>query len=147
MRYSIIPMLLVAACSRSPPPGAAALAEVPVESWQYVEVAPLDSSIEAALAAGEQWPESPARVALEVLGGESEARSLSLTEEKVRAEAADTVIVVLARDGFLDDSVRGDWHRLVLYRSADGGWRVADARRALRCWRADADHYRAGPCP
>jgi hypothetical protein len=56
--------------------------------------------------------------------------------------------IVCIRDGFLDDSVRGDWHELDLRRLPDGTWRVNEARIAIRCWRTEnTEVYQDKPCP
>jgi hypothetical protein len=76
-----------------------------------------------------------------------QTRNLALRQEYNRAEEPDSVHVILVRDGLLDDSIRGDWHALILHRLPDSTWRVAEARRAVRCRRPDTKSYRSGPCP
>lgn len=55
--------------------------------------------------------------------------------------------VTVLRDGFQDDSVRGDWHEFQMSRATDGPWRVTQARRANRCWRGADKGYVARYCP
>jgi hypothetical protein len=136
MKGLLIAVVLLATSAAAHPPEVDPL-DVPVDSWQLVDVSSLNSKIEQAAAAGDEWPYSALIVTLHLFGGDLETRSLSLTESANRGEVPDTIVVTIARDGFLDDSVRGDWHRVVLRRVADGTWRVHEARRAYRCWRGN----------
>ncbi len=147
MRYSIFLLLLVAGCAASPPPVESPL-DVPVDSWGEVDVARLNSRVDEAVDAGLDWPQSALYVTLNLVGGDVDARSLALSEVANRGEAPDTMVVVVARDGLLDGSVRGDWHRAVLYRLTDGTWRIHEMRRAFRCYRGGSlDRYSADLCP
>jgi hypothetical protein len=106
-----------------------------VESYELVDIGGLNERIEAGIESGADWPTSPLAATIELLGGDTDTRRLSVTERKNRGEGADTTVVVIVRDGFLDDSIRGDWHRIVYVRQPDMTWRVREARRAFRCWR------------
>ncbi len=122
--------------------------DVVVESSEPVDVAPLNERVSAALLTAGTWPRSPLRMTLELFGDDVETRSVRIQEEKNRGEGADTTTVTLIRDGFMNDSVRGSWERIVYRRMSDGSWRVIEARRATRCWRGDRlDTYGATPCP
>ena len=147
MRYSMLLLLLVVACAAAPPSVESPL-DVPVDSWREVDVALLNSRVDEAVEAGLDWPRSALYVTLNLLGGDADTRSLALSEVANRGEAPDTMVVVVARDGLLDDSVRGDWHRAVLYRATDGTWRLHEMRRAFRCYRGGSlDRYSAALCP
>lgn len=135
MRYLIVGLcFLLAGCAPSPPVEFS-VEDVKVESSESVETSGLNAQIDGAVAAGETWPRSPLMATIELFGGDGDARILRIEEEKNRSEGADTTVVVLIRDGFLDDSVRGDWHRVVYRRESDRTWRVHSARRAFRCYR------------
>ena len=147
LRYSVLLLLLMVSCAASPPP-AGNLLDVPVDSWGEVDVAPLNSRVNEAVDAGLDWPQSALSVTLNILGGDADTRALALSEVANRGEAPDTMVVVVARDGLMDDSVRGDWHRAVLYRLTDGTWRLHEMRRAFRCYRGGSlDRYSAELCP
>jgi hypothetical protein len=146
MRYLVTLLLLAAACTKSPLHNVNDPMDVPVESWESLDVGPLNGTIEEAIAARDSRTSSPLLIVLDLLGGDIEALRLSLRQEYNRPEQPDSVHVVLATDGWLDDSVRGDWHEFMLYRMPDGTWRVAQARRAVRCRRPDTGDYRSGPC-
>jgi hypothetical protein len=147
MKCLAILLLLTAACATPPSHHGNDPIDVPVESWESLDVGPLNAAIEEAIAAGDSRTSAPLQLVLDLLGGDLEARNLTLRQEYNRAEAPDSVRVILARDGLLDDSVRGDWHEFVLYQMPDRTWRVAEARRAVRCRRPDTGDYQSGPCP
>ena len=134
MRCVVIGLLLVAGCAGLQP-GVKEGFDVEVESWESVDVAGLNTRIEGAVAVGAAWPRSPLRMTVELLITDVDTRSVWLTEQGNRGEVSDTTVVIVVRDGFLDDSVRGDWHRIVYYRAGDGTWRVHEVQRAYRCWR------------
>jgi hypothetical protein len=146
MKYLVILLLLAVSCAQPPPRDSDDPIGVAVESWESVDVGSLNEAIEKAIATGDTRLFSPLLVTLDLLGGDAGTHALSLRQEFNRSEEPDSVRVVLARDGFLDDSVRGDWHELILYQMPDGTWRVAQARRAVRCRRPDTGDYRSGPC-
>ena len=118
-------------------------------SWQRLDADSLNARIERALATGEDWPQNPVEIALQLFGENLEELQSAIVEmEKNRPEGADAATVNYIRDGFLDDSVRGDWHQVELQRLTDGTWRVRNARTAHRCWRSlNTVAYRSSPCP
>jgi hypothetical protein len=135
---------LIAGCAAPKPPPAAV--DVPVESWEQVAVGEINARIDRG--AGDARQSSPLSIALGFLGGDAGARSLTIDQRTNRAEAADTTVIVIVRDGLPDDSVRGDWHRIVLRRLDDRTWRVHEARRAFRCWRGHhTESYGSEWCP
>jgi hypothetical protein len=146
MRYLVILLLLAAACAQLPLHNDSDPMNVSVASWKPLDVAPLNQAIEEAVAGGELETSTPLLIVFDLVGGDREALIFALEQEYNRAEQPDSVRVTVVRDGLLDDSVRGDWHEFRLYRMADGTWRVAQARRAVRCRRPDTGDYRSGPC-
>jgi len=149
MRWLGITLILAAlpAGCASTKPAARAFPDVVVESWEMADVLSMNQRIDAAVAEGTAWPTSPLSATVELLGGDAETRTVSLFVEGA-GEGADVTTVVIVRDGFFNDSVRGDWHRIVYRRGADGTWRVAEARRATRCWRGHhLESYSAQLCP
>jgi len=146
MRRLIVCLSLAAGCTASQLEMAPA-PEVPVESWQSVDVASLNARVDEAAAGGAAWPASPLNLTVELFGGDVDTRILSLAEQNNRGEGADTTVVVMVRDGFLDDSIRGDWHRIVYRRLPDGTWRLHEVRRAYRCWRGHhQEAFSSQPC-
>jgi hypothetical protein len=147
MRYVVLLISVLAACSASAGDLSELFHQEP-ESWAKLEVGALNGRVEEAVSAQEAWPRSPLLVAVHLLCGDLDTRSLVLEEVKNRGESADETRISCIRDGFLDDSIRGDWHELDLRRLADGTWRIRKAQVAVRCWRSEhTDVYQAKPCP
>jgi len=123
-------------------------AEIPPESWSEISIATLNSRLELAVSSGAEWPSSPLQSTLEFFGDDLGAQAVVIEEMKNRIEGADSATVMMIRDGFLDDSVRGDWHEVVFKRQKDGTWRVASARVAYRCRRGEnTSVYQGNLCP
>ncbi len=123
-------------------------ARTPPESWAELDLAVLNGQLEKAVLSGEEWPSSPLQSTLQLFGDDTGAQAVVVEEMKNRVEGADSVSVVMIRDGFLDDSVRGDWHEVVFGRQTDGTWKVTEARVAYRCRRGEKTSvYQGGLCP
>jgi hypothetical protein len=110
--------------------------DVPVESWAALDVEEFNATVDAAVDSGETWPGDPIDVVENfiwaTIGGANYTR---LEKQDNRVEAPDSTVINLMRDRLADDSVRGDWHRIRLYRLDDGSWRISEALRAFRCYR------------
>ena len=146
MRWLMIGLLLTAGCAASRPETPNPL-DVTVESWEQMDAKPLNAQIDDAVGDGASWPSSPLEITIELFGSDVDTRSVALKEELNRGEGADTVVVIMVRDGFLDDSIRGYWERIVYHRQPDRTWRVLDVRRAYRCWRGHhTDTYSSHWC-
>ena len=63
MKYLALGLVFVTACAASAP-GRQDPLDVPVESWETVDVAPLNERIGEAVAAGQPWVKSPLLVTL-----------------------------------------------------------------------------------
>lgn len=124
--------------------GRAASLEVP--ATEALDTESLNRSLQEALATGQIWPTEPFASAA-MLTGFSEAASLSIRGRWAGPEGTGPLTVVTVSDGFLDDSVRGEWRRYVFERGADGTWRIVTAERAWRCWRGVDDGFDIEPCP
>jgi hypothetical protein len=112
-------------------------ARTPPVSWAELDLVELNGRLEKAVLSDEGWPSNPLQSTLQLFGDDTEAQAVVVEEMKNRVEGADSVTVVMIRDGFLDDSVRGDWHEVVFERQTDGTWRVVEARVAYRCRRGE----------
>ena len=123
-------------------------ARTPPESWAVLDVVELNGRLELAVLSGEGWPSSPLQSTLKLFGDDTDAQAVVIEEMKNRVEGADSATVVMIRDGFLDDSVRGDWHEVVFGRQSDGTWRITEARLAYRCRRGEnTSAYQGDLCP
>jgi hypothetical protein len=120
--------------------------DVSVESYQLVDAAGFNETI---LAAGESesWPADPVEIARRFIGSH-DARTVNISRQDDPGERADSTTVIIVEDGYLDDSLRGTWHRFRMARSGDGTWIVAEVRRAYRCWRGHHQNsYSEELCP
>ena len=151
MRYLIVAlMFILSACSQgheSQPAKSESHTKQMVTSYKTLSASRFNTTIDQAVAEGEKWPASPALVAYYILGGDAETRSFHLSREADSAENPSRMTCVVIRDGFLDDSVRGDWHKIMLVREPDNTWRISEIQKAHSCWRSDDDTYRSDPCP
>ena len=136
----------------------------PAVSWgegRAVDVAEFN----ARMPADAGWARDPLLVAVRLIdrqsgSGSGEHPLLAPREESFWAgrsridiesgpgERPSEVSIAVLRDGFLDDAVRGDAHRIALRLQDDGSWRPVAAERFNRCRRgAAADAFTAAPCP
>ena len=126
--------------------------KVPVSSLAVisshdVDVVGFNTALDGAVFVGETWPSDPVIVALRYIG-HYDVASLSLVKRDERGEDPSATTITVIREGLLDDSVRAIWDEIALSRTGDGTWRIAEARRAYRCWRSEQTvSYTAEPCP
>ena len=126
----------------------AGFGQTPPESWAELDLADINSRLDMAVLSDEAWPSSPLQSTLQLFGDDSDVQSVVIEEMKNRVEGADSATVMMIRDGFLDDSVRGEWFEVVFERQTDGTWRVAEARVAYRCRRGEnTSVYQGDLCP
>jgi hypothetical protein len=139
-------LLLAAIVAASPKPASNPM-DVVVESWESLDVVKLNARVDTAATAKAAWPRSPLRTTIELFGDDADTRSIALTVQSERGEVPDSSSVLMVRDGFRDDSIRGDWSEITFRRMPDGTWRVRAVRRAYRCWRGHhKDTFSARPC-
>jgi hypothetical protein len=109
---------------------------VPVESWAALDVDEFNATVDAAVDSGKTWPGDPIDVVENfiwaTIGGANYTR---LEKQDNRVEWPDSTVITLIRDRWADDSIRGDWNQITLYRLPDGTWRLSEALRAYRCYR------------
>jgi hypothetical protein len=80
-----------------------------ITSWDRLDPEVLNTRVEQGVDDEESWAGSSLAINLEMVGDDVDARLLFLEWRKNRTENADTAMVVVIRDGLLDDSVRGEW--------------------------------------
>ena len=120
-----------------------------VGSYRAQDVSAFNQSVRSAQQAGDAgWTTTPLGVALRYLGDvTAETRSTVVEAIRPSAESHDRIVVVVTREGLLDDSVRGVKDRMELVKDAAGFWTIAQSRRAWTCWpgRGHAE-YLTDPC-
>ena len=118
------------------------LVDLPVVSTKVVS--PGEYVEAAALAARGS---APVDIALKIVGTfAGSTQHIVQVNEGSETPSASRVTVI--RDGLLDDSVRGERWDIRLERTASGVWRIAEVKRAWRCWRgAQRDGFAATLCP
>jgi hypothetical protein len=95
-----------------------------------------NSEVDSAAGAGEAWTQDPLDVVKNFIWGSiGHSYYTWLERQNNRLEWPDSTVITLVRDGEADDSIRGDWHRVVLYRLPDNTWRLVEAWRAFSCYR------------
>lgn len=143
-RWALLPAALVALFASAAVAGPS-LADLPVVSTKVLSAGEYGEYGEAeALAARGS---APVDIALKIVGAfAGSTQHIVQVNEGNEAPSASRVTVM--RDGLLDDSVRGERWDIRLERTAPGVWRIAEVKRAWRCWRgAQRDGFAATPCP
>jgi len=147
MLVSLITLALAAGSTTSagePQQGTTATAAAaPVESFILENVEDINGNLERFAEADEDWVLDPVKIALNVVeqGGEAmeERRWLNIEFEGDGSERPDSCTVTVITDGYLDDSMRGEWCRFTMVRDEYDMWKVAEFRHAWRCWRGTTD--------
>lgn len=142
----IVGVFILSGCAVSQHKDTQELTDIPVKSFESVDVSHFNGMIERAIQKGAKWPLSPLKSVLKVLDAETDTRQISLQKIAEHAENPKNVEVIIIRDGFLDDSVRGDWHHFLLEEIEDGSWRISKIRKSIRCWRPAIDYFQAAKC-
>jgi len=119
---------------------------VNVKSWEDVETDTLNNKIEKAYAEGVQWADRPELYVFNLfeLSG---LRKISYEYSADNIESPRNIEISLVRDGFLDDSVRGDIQRIRLRKNNEGRWEILSIKRAVSCWRNEEPAYSSEACP
>jgi hypothetical protein len=148
LRFNLFLGLLIVCAGCAQADSRPEFARTPPESWTELDLEELNARLDRAVLSDEGWPSSPLQSTLQIFGDDTDAQAVVVEEMKNRVEGADSATVEMIRDGFLDDSVRGDWHEVVFERQPDGSWRIAEARVAYRCRRGEnTSVYQGDLCP
>ncbi|MCG8382167.1 MAG: hypothetical protein MJA28_08125 [Gammaproteobacteria bacterium] len=67
-------------------------------------------------------------------------RSIEYTYKVDNIEKPKNIVISIKRDGFLDDSVRGDLHILHLVLDSANRWEITEIHKGVLCWRGKSDH-------
>jgi hypothetical protein len=123
----------------APAPATGETVPAPQPEPEPMDVAPVEQPLDVAafnrrLAAARDstWARAAATVAIEFVGGAACECARFSVDVDAQPERFDEAQVTVIRDGLLDDSLRGDRHRLHL-RRVKGRWNVEAAHRSWRC--------------
>jgi len=117
-----------------------------IKSWENLDTSILDETIQRAHKKGMKWSVKP-ELYIFHLFELSELKTISYKYSADTIEAPKNIDINLVRDGFLDDSVRGDIHHLKLKKNKNGTWKVISIKKATSCWRKKELIYSSEACP
>lgn len=148
MKMLVSVTMIVMAAGSSTPAGEsrsqdASPAAAPVESFIFEEVEDINGTLERFAEADEDWVLDPVKIALNVVeqGGAAmdERRWLNVEFEGDGSERPDSCTVTVITDGYIDDSMRGEWCRFAMVRDDFDMWKITEFRHAWRCYRGYVD--------
>ncbi len=130
------------------PSGAAAmdLYDVPVKSYQNLEIRKFQQLVSRSEEDGELWVKDALQVALRFVGP-FEGKLQHIFRKNDSAESASKVEVVVIEEGYLDDSVRGARYKILLEKGMNNIWQLIGATKSWRCWRGRGhENFSKNPC-
>ena len=141
--------LLFIGCSKPSPEAQNAIDLLSIE---VVSSTPKDFSvfngvIDAAISAGEKWPQEPVMIVRKFLEGEINNESVFVF--KKQRENAHYLNFIVINNGFSDDSVAGERIEgtLELIDVYTRNWRITGAHSSRRCWDDRGhQHFSTKPC-
>lgn len=152
MKITIIGLLVLSVFSVIPIADVVAIPveQLPVKSYALQNVQEFNAQL-AAREPRDTWQDQPLAIALEYLNGASGGRLTKIINqvpEGEDAESPNTTVIVVVQDGFLDDSVRGQWDRLTLKKDQKERWMLQQAQRAFLCGRgSNTQAFQKELCP
>ena len=141
--------LLLIGCGKPSPvaQNAMDLLSIEVVSSEPVEFWVFNGVIDAAIAAGEKWPQEPVTVVRKFLGGATVMESVFVLEGPGGNPSSLKFIVI--SKGFSDDSVAGERVEgtMELIDDYERNWKITGARSSQRCWDDRGhQHFSTKPC-
>ena len=89
---------------------------------------------------------SPLKVVFYLLNINSEQKDLVIHQSFSGIEEKENAIITVFREGYLDDSVRGEWNEFDLEKTSENKWVIISAKKAILCWRSDSPQYQEDLC-
>lgn len=117
-----------------------------VKLWEVIEPNSLNKKLENAYKEKLYWSDKPELYIFNLLEI-SNLRKISYEYKTDNIESPKIIEIYLVRDGFLDDSVRGDIHHLKLIKGYNEKWKISSIRKATSCWRSNKLIYSSESCP
>jgi len=116
-----------------------------VQSWKTLDPTNFNDVIIKASAENKSWIKKPEQYIFNILDL-SNLKQIHYDLVSDNIEAPENITITLIRDGFLDDSVRGDIHSIQLIKN-NQSWKISSVKQAIRCWRNDSSAYSSKACP
>ena len=117
-----------------------------IKSWENINASIMNEIIQKAYKKDLKWAVKP-ELYIFHLFELSELKTISYKYSADTIEEPKNININLVRDGFLDDSVRGDIHHLKLKKHKNGTWKVISIKKATSCWRKKELIYSSEACP
>lgn len=76
---------------------------------------------------------TPLRIISDLLRLDSEPKEVAIYQSFSTMESRNSVTVTVVRDGYLDDSIRGEWNEFEMTKNADQTWKIISAKQAGSC--------------
>lgn len=119
---------------------------VTIESWEFVNHDHLNKIIQKAYKENLTWVKKPELYIFNLVDF-SDLKNISYEFSADNIESPQNINISITRDGFLDDSVRGDIQKIKLSKSKNKKWKVMSLKKSTRCWRSENQVYSSKPCP
>ncbi len=139
--YHLILLLVSTACTSNP-----SSISINVTSWEVIEPKALNKKIRQAYKAKLDWASKPELYVFNIFDI-SDLKKMSYEYSVDNIENPKNIDITVARDGFLDDSVRGDIQHLKLFKNSEGIWKILTIKKAISCWRNEKTTYSSEECP
>ncbi len=89
---------------------------------------------------------SPYQLILRIMSIGSEQQEFTISQVYSNIEEKNESKITVVQEGYLDDSIRGEWNEFELKINKDNKWEVVKAKRAYLCWRQSSKEYQRRLC-
>ena len=117
-----------------------------IKSWEIVKPNELNKNIQQAYKGNLTWVNKPELYVFNLIDL-TNLRKIAYEYSADNIESPKNIYISIMRDGFLDDSVRGDIQKIKLSKNSKGKWKVISIKKAISCWRRDKLIYSSELCP
>lgn len=121
----------------------ASMPEQNVTSWEILPIDKLSGIVSSAHENSRPWAKTPSLWASHLLDL-SELKAFRIEYVADTIEDNEGSIITVIRDGFLDDSVRGDIH-IFRIEKKNHKWLIVSVKKSTKCWKGDGA-YSNKPC-
>lgn len=139
--YFLILLLISTACTSN-----SLNMSLNVKSWEVIEPNILNKKIQLAYKANLEWATKPELYVFNLFEL-SDLKKISYEYNADNIESPKNITIIVVRDGFLDDSVRGDIQHIKLNKDNKGMWKILTIKKAISCWRREKPIYSSEACP